>query len=159
MKPSDEPVFEKLFNDAYQKFFSREMTTALSEIESKLFSDDILEDTGLLIDAEHIQNYSSFILATPESKLENPPVSTLDTLARYVVGAPHTDHLQRRQNESHYPYWFKYKDNFSRENPSENKKWLFPVTIIFIVLIVLAIIAVVFFRVGQTPYEPPVFKK
>jgi hypothetical protein len=34
----------------------------------------------------------------------------LDTLARYVAGAPPTDEARRRTQERHYPYWFRYRD-------------------------------------------------
>lgn len=152
MNPLDESAFEKLFNDAYHKFFGRVMTTPLSEIESTLFAGDILEETGLLIDSIHLRNYSSFILATPESRQEKPPVSSLDTLARYVVGAPHTDHIQRREKESHYPYWFKYRDNFFRSTDTPHKKkWLFPFAMIFMGLAIVATLVVVSLGIGETP--------
>src|SRR6185437_4749644 len=60
------------------------------------------------------------------AKKENPSVATLDTLARYVLGAPYTSEIQRKNDESHYPYWFLYREKFikiSKRPASKEVKW------------------------------------
>jgi len=61
-----------------------------------------------------IKNYSFYILDDPSGKEENPSLATLDTFVRYVLNAPYTDELQRKNKESHYPYWFQYKAQFNQ---------------------------------------------
>lgn len=155
MKKQDEPAFENLFYEAYEKYFGRTMAVPLSENESQLFSKEIGERTGLLISPVNLSNYSAYILCTPESRQVYPSIATLDTLARYYGNAPVTNEEERKQNESHYPYWFRYKDSFNRKTQVPNKKkWLFPFAIIFMILALIAVMLVVFFGLGQTPPDP-----
>jgi hypothetical protein len=115
MKDLDRPIFVNLFKEACEKCFGSPLVTPLSESDSKLLSNKIFESTGLIIGAKSIKNYSIFLsnFNTEESRHENPSVATLDTLARYVLGAPYTNEIQRKDHESHYPYWFQYRNQIS----------------------------------------------
>jgi hypothetical protein len=110
MNDTDMSVFGQLFKEAYATCFGHPLQTALTETESKLFSNQVLDQTGLIIGWKSLKNYSYFILEGASGKKENPSVATLDTLARYVLKAPYTDEIQRKNKESHYPWWFRYKE-------------------------------------------------
>lgn len=105
----DASAFARLFGDAYRTCFSAPFTTPLTESESHRFSVEIAESTGLEIGWKSLKNYSSYLLGAG-GRTENPSVPTLDTLARYVAGAPPTTEERRRTHERHYPYWFRYRD-------------------------------------------------
>ena len=119
MKDVDARVFAGLFRDAYQKCFSHDLSAPLTESESHHFSNEILEKTGLVIGWKSLKNYSHFVLSTPGHTPQNPSISTLDTLARYVADAPPTDEVRRKQDERHFPYWFQYKEAFLASNHPE----------------------------------------
>lgn len=119
MRDSDLALFADLFKRAVEKCFGRPLNTPLSESESSLLSNRILEETGLVIGWKSIKNYSVFVLHASPGKRENPTVATLDTLARYVLGAPRSDEIQRQKYEGHFPYWFKYRE--SRPGPARRK--------------------------------------
>lgn len=113
-------AFSSLFKEAFKKCFRTELSVPLSETECKHFSNEIFQDTGLVIGAKSLKNYASYVLQPSESKKEKPSVATLDTLARYVLGAPYTDEIKRKEKESHYPYWFQYRNsNAGEPNPTE----------------------------------------
>ncbi|HEY2583493.1 MAG TPA: hypothetical protein VGI43_16900 [Mucilaginibacter sp.] len=113
----------------------------MTETESKLFCNKILDQTGLSIGWKSIKNYSFFILDSGSAKDENPSVATLDTLARYVLGAPYTNEIQRKNDEGHHPYWFLYKEKFppATKKQAPAKWFLGTGTIILGLLIVIAI--------------------
>ena len=111
MRDADLFVFAELFREAAEKGFGSQLQDPLSESESTLLSNRILEETGLVIGWKSLKNYSMFVLRASPEKQENPTLATLDTLARYVLGAPRTDEIQRQRNESHFPYWFKYRES------------------------------------------------
>jgi hypothetical protein len=117
---TNEKAFIQLFKEVCQKCFGHSLSQPLSETDSKLLANNILEQTGLVIGVKSVKNYSLYVLNPKAGKKENPSVATLDTLARYILNAPYTDELQRKKNESHYPYWFKYKSNFSNEANEDN---------------------------------------
>ncbi|MBS1935832.1 MAG: hypothetical protein JST96_17670, partial [Bacteroidetes bacterium] len=83
---------------------------------------------------------------------ENPSVSTMDTLARYVLKAPYTDEVQRKNKEAHYPYWYQYRNSIlaeekqtnvvieSKKPASRNIKWL----VIFLGFTILIFIILMF---------------
>jgi hypothetical protein len=110
MKHIDQAIFIHLFKEAYRKCFGFEMLHAMSESESRHFSDKIFGETGLVIGPKSLKNYAGFILKNEGSRLANPSVATLDTLARYVLGAPYTDEVQRKKTGDSYPFWFQYKN-------------------------------------------------
>jgi hypothetical protein len=114
MNDLDAAAFTQLFKDAYKKCFGYPLQAAVTETESKLLSNQVLDETGLVIGFKSVKNYSAFIFNSDTAKPENPSISTLDTLSRYVLNAPYTDEAQRKKKESHYPYWFEYKDKFYR---------------------------------------------
>jgi hypothetical protein len=109
MKEVDFNVFDTLFREACLKCFGHPMTEQLTETESKLMYARILDDTGLVIGWKSIKNYSLFVSSPAVAKPENPSVATLDTLARYVMGAPYTTEPERKKAAGHYPYWYEYK--------------------------------------------------
>jgi len=109
-------AFAQLFGDAYRRCFSTAFAAPLTEPESHRFSVEIAESTGLEIGWKSLKNYSGYLLGRT-GRVENPSIATLDTLARYVAGAPHTDEEQRRARERHYPYWVRYKEELRRAEP------------------------------------------
>lgn len=115
MNDLEEPVFKSLFGETFEKCFGYRITSPLSEPDSKHLSNKIFDQTGLVIGAKSLKNYSLFIAPdkNKESKRENPSIATLDTLARYVLDAPFTDEIKRQENESDYPYWFQYRSRFA----------------------------------------------
>jgi hypothetical protein len=144
MNDLDALAFSALFKEAYQKCFGHVMTETLSETESKLFSAKIFDQTGLVIGPKSIKNYSFYVLNSA-TREENPSVATMDTLARFVCNAPYTDEVQRKNKESHYPYWFNYKNDFYQSYKKPVKK-KFPYLIpILLAVIVIAIAAFLFF--------------
>ena len=110
MNTREKDIFSKLFNEAFEKCFGFSLNEPLSETDCKLFSNEIFEKTGLTIGAKSLKNYSFYVLKKQVAgiKEENPSKATLDTLARYVLGAPYTDEIKRKSRESHLPYWFEY---------------------------------------------------
>jgi transcriptional regulator with XRE-family HTH domain len=149
MTDLNEIVFINLFREVCQKCFGHPLTGPLSETDSKLLASNIFEQTGLVIGVKSIKNYSQYILNTRENKKENPSAATLDTLARYVLDAPYTDEVQRKKNESHYPYWFRYKSRFTntviqKRKPFNRKKVLIAGAVILFA--VLAVVLIVYFQ-------------
>ncbi|HET6996632.1 MAG TPA: hypothetical protein VFI06_16670 [Chitinophagaceae bacterium] len=120
MNDLDASVFSALFKKAYEKCFGHPMSGPLTETESRLFSEKILDQTGLVIGAKSIKNYSSFVLSPANGKEENPSVATLDTFARFVLDAPYTDEVQRKNKQSHYPYWFQYRQQFQQPTKKQS---------------------------------------
>ena len=114
---ADPPAFARLFADAYRRCFSTAFAAPLTEPESHRFSVEIAESTGLEIGWKSLKNYSHFLLGRT-SRVENPSIATLDTLARYVAGAPPIDEEQRRTRERHYPYWVRYKEGLRQAEPA-----------------------------------------
>ena len=153
MNDLDASAFASLFKEAYQACFGHPMTNPLSETESKLISGKIFDQTGLVIGQKSIKNYSFYLLNNTEGKEENPSVATLDTLARYVLNAPYTDEIHRKNKESHYPYWFQYKDQFYRslKKPVKKRKWLPAVILFSAIAVVIALVAVLFPAADKIP--------
>jgi len=114
MNELDNSAFIQLFKDACEKCFGQPLKTMLTETESKLFCNTIIDKTGLIIGFKSIKNYSAYVLNEAPGKQENPSIATLDTLARYVADAPYTDEIKRKTGESHYPYWFAYREKLAR---------------------------------------------
>jgi hypothetical protein len=113
MNDLDSKAFNSLFNEAYKKCFGYPLKESLSETESKLFSNKLFDQTGLVVGWKSLKNYSSFI-ADGSQKQENPSIATLDSLARYVMDAPYSSETERKSKESHFPYWFGFKEKFHR---------------------------------------------
>ncbi|HTD99168.1 MAG TPA: hypothetical protein VK668_07755 [Mucilaginibacter sp.] len=114
MNNSDSLAFAALFKEAYLKCFGQAFENPISETESKLLCNQVLDQTGLSIGWKSVKNYSFFIVGNTTTKPENPSVATLDTLARYVLKAPYTTEIKRKNDESHHPYWFLYKEQFNK---------------------------------------------
>ncbi|HVW14135.1 MAG TPA: hypothetical protein VHB54_09940 [Mucilaginibacter sp.] len=117
MTESDTSAFKVLFGEAYSKCFGRAMEDVMSETESRLFCSRVLDQTGLSIGWKSVKNYSLFVMGSQSAKSENPSVATLDTLARYVLGAPYTTELKRKAEEYHFPWWFMYLEEFGQAPP------------------------------------------
>jgi hypothetical protein len=142
-------AFARLFKEAYIKCFGHAMDGPITETESKIFCNKILQQTGLSIGWKSVKNYSFFIVDNSGLKQENPSVATLDTLARYVLGAPFTTEIQRKNNESHYPYWFLYKEKSVKhtEKPDYKKlAWRVSVSTAGIIFIVVLIVCLKLFN-------------
>src|SRR4030095_1774116 len=142
MNDRDASAFVALFKDAYQKCFGIKVNNPLSETESKHFAGKIFDDTGLLIGPKSIKNYSFYVVNGTEGKEENPSVATLDTIARYVLNAPFTSETERKNKESNYPYWYRYKEQFHRTgiNSRRERPWWITGLLIPILLIISLII-------------------
>jgi len=154
MKDLNDAAFISLFKEAYQKCFGHPLSTALSETESRHLASQIFEVTGLVIGAKSLKNYSIYVTSHVEDRSENPSVATLDTLARYVLDAPYTTEVQRKDNEGSYPWWFQYKSDITLPGHEFRKRKIsFPVmrllAISGIVVFVL-ICMVLMIRVYQT---------
>ncbi len=134
-------AFAALFAEAYQKCFALAFVRPVTETEAKIFCNKILDQTGLSVGWKSVKNYSIFLLDGTASRQENPSVATLDTLARYVLGAPYTTEIQRKNDESHYPYWFMYREKFAANR--KNGKTKPTVLSRSLLLMVLAVIATV----------------
>jgi len=146
-------AFAGLFKGAYTKCFGHTIKNPMTETESKIFCNRILEQTGLSIGWKSIKNYSFFITGASVSKQENPSYATLDTLARYVLGAPYTTEIQRKNDEGHYPYWFLYKEKFPAPSKKQvHVKWLPGTGTIVLGLIVIAI-SIVYFKFIAVPKQ------
>lgn len=92
--------------------FGHAVTAPLTETEARLFYTKVFDATGLVIGWKSIKNYSGFLLGESRGKAENPSVATLDTLARYVAGAPDTTEPERKSTAGHYPYWYGYREKW-----------------------------------------------
>lgn len=110
MEAFERQVFTDLMNAVVVKCFDHPLNSPLSEPESKHLSSAIQESTGLIVGWRSLKNYALFVLTAPPGKPENPSVATLDTLARYVLGAPITTEGKRKKTEAHFPYWFTYRE-------------------------------------------------
>ncbi len=144
-------VFTHLFKEAYEKCFGHAIKNPMTETESKIFCNKILERTGLSIGWKSVKNYSFVITDATSGKQENPSVATLDTLARYVLDAPYTTEIQRKDNESHYPYWFLYREKFPKPtNKQAHFKWVLGFGVI-VAGIVIIIISIIYFKFIVTP--------
>lgn len=149
MKDLDIPVFKRLFEEACYKCFGYSLTSPLSEADSKLLSSKIYDQTGLVIGAKSIKNYSKFVFGKEEDK-ENPSIATLDTLARYVLNAPATNEIHRKDHERHYPYWFQYKNSYISQNPA-SPKWSKQkkTTAALIPLLVISCLFIIYILIGK----------
>ena len=119
MNELDTQAFESLFREAFEKCFGYPLKEPLSETESKLFYNKIFDQTGLVVGWKSLKNYSTFITGGPLVKAENPSIATLDTISRYVAGAPYSSETERKEKEGHYPYWFSYKEKIHRSSKKE----------------------------------------
>lgn len=114
MNDLDFLAFANLFKEASLKCFGYPLKDPFTETESKLFHNQVFDQTGLTIGWKSLKNYSLFVVGGPSGKEVNPSVATLDTLARYVMDAPYTMEIERKKKEGHYPYWFRYKEKLLR---------------------------------------------
>src|SRR5882757_4435341 len=114
MNSQDFLAFVHLFKEACLKSYGYPLENPLTETESKLLHNEIFDRTGLVVGWKSLKNYSFFVLSDFPDKQENPSVATLDTLSRYVLDAPETTEAERKEKEGHYPYWYRYREQFYR---------------------------------------------
>src|SRR5579872_6273944 len=114
MNDLDLLAFTGLFKEACLKCFGYPLRDPLTETECKLMYNRIFDQTGLTVGWKSLKNYSFFLETDPPAKEENPSVATLDTLSRYVLEAPYTTEPERKKREAHYPYWYRYREQFLR---------------------------------------------
>ncbi|GAB3516050.1 hypothetical protein [Emticicia fontis] len=159
MSNIDEKAFFRLFHEAHEKCFWKNLTNPLSETESKHFSNEILERTGLVVGWKSIKNYSLHILNPGTNKQENPSTATLDTLARYVTNAAKTDEATRKKNEAHFSYWYNYRDTFAKAKSTKRKRrkpifvFNFKFWDLIAVVILLTTIAIYLYRKNTKPID------
>src|SRR6185503_19107325 len=122
MNSLDLSVFASLFRQASLKCFGHPLEGPLTETESKLLYNQVFEQTGLTIGWKSLKNYSLFVMDGSSDKKENPSPATLDTLARYVMGATYTTEAERKEREPHYPYWFRYKEQALRQGGEQGEE-------------------------------------
>jgi len=146
MDDLDFMIFVALFKEAWAKCFGHALEKPMTETESKIFCNKILDQTGLAIGWKSAKNYSIFINAASSEKKENPSTATLDTLARYVLEAPYTSEIQRKNDESHLPYWFLYREKFVTNSKKTVPKKLFRGTVIMGIGTVLIILAIIYIK-------------
>ncbi len=104
--------FKTLVRRAYHRCFSEELSRMLTEAESKHVSNEIFEHTGLVIGWKSLKNYSRFVVGELPAENINPSVATLDTLARFVAGAPKTQENHRKQTNQ-FSYWYRFREENS----------------------------------------------
>ena len=113
MNDIDLGAFSALFQEACFKCFGHAVVSPLTETEAKLFYNKVFEATGLVIGWKSIKNYSAFLFSSSSGgRSENPSVATLDTLTRYVAGAPFTSEPERKAEAGHYPFWYGYREQW-----------------------------------------------
>jgi len=151
MSDSDFEIFAGLFKEAYQKCFGHAITVPLTETESKVLCSNILDQTGLSIGWKSVKNYSIFITDQAAGKKENPSVATLDTLARYVLQAPYTSEIKRKDEEGHHPYWFLYRGKYIKGQPRKGAGKGARAVIFGIIILLLPLATVIFFKVIMRP--------
>lgn len=117
----NDTIFIKLFREACEKCFGYPLTQALTETDSKVLSNAIFEKTGLTIGVKSLKNYSAYVVSPSAESKENPSTATLDTLARYILNAPYTSEVERKDKEGHHPYWHSYRKNFISKAPPRRK--------------------------------------
>jgi hypothetical protein len=149
MKEVDFHVFDALFREACLKCFGHPMAEPLTETESRLMYARIFDDTGLVIGWKSIKNYSVFVSAPAAAKPENPSVATMDTLSRYVMGAPYTTEPERKKEAGHYPYWYDYKAKWAERglkaavtSPKRRRQswvWVVPISVVVLALFVVGV--------------------
>ncbi len=105
-------VFAGLFREVCFKCFGHAVERPLTETESKLLYNKILDETGLVVGWKSLKNYSLYVLSGLPGRQENPSVATLDSLARYVLGAPYTTEPERKEKEGFYPWWYRYREEW-----------------------------------------------
>lgn len=120
MNQSEKTVIFNLFQKVHFKCFSTGFITVLSEPDAKHLSNEIFEATGLVIGWKSLKNYSKYLLTNNPVIPINPSLATLDTLVRYIENAPKTGEISRKKFESHYSYWFGFKEKTSAEVHKKN---------------------------------------
>jgi hypothetical protein len=105
-------AFFQLFKSVCAKCFGHNLEQQLSQPESRHLSNEIEENTGLVVGWKTLKNYSAYVINFDTAKPQTPSAATLDTLARYLVDAPVTTETQRKRSEAHFGYWFQYLEQF-----------------------------------------------
>ena len=136
MEEPEFKVFTILYREACSRCFGLPLTQPLTEVEGKLFQQQLLDHTGLVVGWRSLKNYSLFVLHI--KKQENPSIASMDTLARYVLKAPYTNEIDRKDHENHHPYWFAYRERHLAQTIApkvelRNLRWLWAVASLVLV--------------------------
>jgi hypothetical protein len=148
VEQTDYTVFATLYREAYMQCFKQPLKEPISETESKLFQNQILEQTGLTVGWRSLKNYSFYVFNN-NSKPENPSIATLDTLARYVLKAPYTNEIARKNDEGHHPYWYLFRSRNLQQpapQPLATKRYFLLFSSVGILLTVLLFFGWLHFR-------------
>ena len=154
MDEESKQVFIFLYKEAAEKCFGYLPKQSLTETESRLFYNQVFEQTGLVVGWKSLKNYSLFVFNQNVSKEENPSTATLDTLARYVLNAPYTTETDRKAKENHFPFWFQYKEQKLQSNkavPSTQKKHASKRSYLISIITALVIITIIIYYLFKNP--------
>jgi hypothetical protein len=158
MNDIDHGAFRALLEEACFRCFGHVVDEPLTETESKLLYNKVLEETGLVIGWKSLKNYAAFLFSGSAGKQENPSVATLDTLSRYVLGVPYTTEAERKREAGHFPYWYRYREKWTSRRPlavdrpmvrQQRGWWLMGMGLAGLVLAIICLS--LFFRRGAGP--------
>jgi hypothetical protein len=156
MDSKEAEVFRKLFRQAYQKCFSQQLSNGLTEAESKHFSNEILEQTGLVIGWKSLKNYSRYITDLQSEEEINPSIATLDTLARFVADASKTSEHDRKKANL-FSYWYKYREEaqdtvlLAKETIAKKSRFLAATYFLLCLLLIGGVILSLFLITSKQP--------
>lgn len=124
----DIEIFARLFREACAKCFGHPVEEPLTETESKVLYNRILDETGLVVGWKSLKNYSLFVMGET-GRQENPSVATLDTLSRYVLGAPYVTEAERKKAAEPFAWWYNYKRDWKpipgvKVEPVHRRVWI-----------------------------------
>ena len=124
----DIEIFCRLFREACARCFGHPVEESLTETESKALYNRILDETGLVVGWKSLKNYSLFVMGE-SGRQENPSVATLDTLSRYVLGAPYMTEAERKKAAEPYAWWYNYKRDWKpipgvKAEPVRRRAWV-----------------------------------
>lgn len=157
MTPTELHAFAQVFKAVCAKCFGRAVAQPLSEPESRHLSHEIEEQTGLVVGWKSLKNYSVFVLHPETAKPENPSAATLDTLARYLAGAPATNEARRKREGTNASFWFRYLEQYGEPDqqppPAPPQKKRLPAIVWWGLPLALAVAVFCFLPKKQAAYS------
>lgn len=153
-------AFTHIFKAVFAKCFGRTLEQPMPEPESRHLSNEIEEQTGLVVGWKSLKNYAAFVLHPETTKPENPSTATLDTLARYLAGAPATTETQRKREGAHFGYWFRYLEQYAEVEKMHNapaEKGFLPKKESFagLILLILVVLSLAIFMLNTPGQQAP----
>ena len=148
----DSDIFRSLMKGVYLKCFGHPLTRVPTESDCMHWSYEIEENTGLIIGWRSLKNYALSVLSDA-GKQVHPSPSTLDTLSRYLLGAPFLTEVQRKSTGDSYAYWFQYRErHMVREKRSGSRlKISWKNVLPFIFILATGIVATIILLPGKHP--------